>query len=424
MTLIAGSSASSTGKNRSSMATAMTLTAVIGGSALLSACGGSGGGDGTGNQETGACSAFDCQAMLENVADNVVIPAMIDFEARANHLESAVSAWRADQNNDTLKQEARQAWNDAMDAWQRVEVMQTGPLTDNSSLLRDSIYSWPSTSTCAVDQEVIEAEEQGDNYDISARTPLRKGLDALEYILHTDTLEHTCASNVTKTSSWNGRTDSERLSARLAYAQAAGEDVHRQSLSVVERWGTGTGNFRDELVNAGSGGSRFNTSQEAVNAVSDALFYVEKQVKDIKLAEPLALKGDKCEQGTSACAEFVENPISARSKEHLRQNILAFQRVFLGNSADGSEGLGFDDLIDAVNGDNVSAAMETDINEVLIAIDNLGDRSLKEAVTDSNGVNLAKGVHESTKKVTDRLKNDFLQVLGLSIPAAAAGDGD
>jgi hypothetical protein len=131
---------------------------------------------------------------------------------------------------------------------------------------------------------------------------------------------------------------------------------------------------------------RFQSEQDAVNAVSDALFYVEKQVKDIKLAEPLGLKGGKCTQGEPACASAVENPLSP-------------------------------------SGDNVSASMEAAINETLASLDAI-DTSLQAAVTDANGVNLAKGAHESSKKITDRLKNDFLTVLGLGIPDSAAGDGD
>lgn len=402
-----------------------TLLTVIGGSLLLAACGGGGSEGDNLVGSSGACESFDCQALLANVADNVVIPAMKDFETRAATLDNAVAAWRADQDNTSLKADARAAWNQAMLAWQAVEVMQTGPLVDDSGSLRDSIYSWPSTSTCAVDQEVIEAEDQGANYNIASRTPLRKGLAALEYILFTATLDHTCSAATDKTANWNSRTADDRLSARLAYAEAASGGVSTRAGEVVTRWASGTGNFRDELVTAGTGDSRFGSEQEAVNALSDALFYIEKQVKDIKLAEPLDLKGNKCEQGQPACAGLVENPLSARSKEHIRQNLLAFQQMFLGNTADGNTGVGFDDLIDSVSdGENVSAAMETDISEALAAVDALDPMTLKEAVTDSNGVSLAEGLHESTKKITDRLKNDFLAVLGLTIPDAAAGDGD
>lgn len=413
--------------NRSNRAGSNLLIAIAG-SVLLSACGG-GGDDGSSGvnltRSSGACESFDCRALLVNVADNVVTPAMENFETKAVALESAMTAWRMDQDNAGLKTDAQAAWNQAMLAWQSVEVMQTGPLVDNSGALRDSIYSWPSTSTCAVDQEVIVAEDAGADYDISSRTPLRKGLAALEYILYTDTLDHTCPATTESTKDWNSRNDSDRLGARLAWAEAASGGVSRRGAEVVTRWATGTDSFRDELVNAGTGESRFGSKQEAVNALSDALFYIEKQVKDIKLAEPLDLKGNKCEQGEPACAELVENPLSERSKEHIRQNIVAFRQLFLGNAADGSQGMGFDDLIDSVSdGENVSGAMEADINEALAAIDALDPLTLKEAVVDSNGVNLAVGVHESTKKITDRLKNDFLTVLGLTIPAAAAGDGD
>jgi predicted lipoprotein len=401
------------------------LLAAIGGSMLLSACGGGDSGGSNLVRNSGACEAFDCKALVVNVADNVVTPAMKDFESKAANLDSAVAAWRADQANAGLKSDAQEAWNQVMLAWQAVEVMQTGPLVDNSGVLRDSIYSWPSTSTCAVDQEVIEAEKQGANYDIRERTPLRKGLAALEYILYTDTLNHTCPASTDSTAGWNDRGESERLSARLGYAEAASGRIKSRAEEVITKWASGADNFRDELVNAGTGDSRFGSNQEAVNALSDALFYIEKQVKDVKLAEPLDLKGNKCDQGAPACGALVENPFSERSKEHIRQNIETFQQMFLGNAADGTEGMGFDDLIDSVSdGENVSAAMEADINEALDALDALDLMSLKEAVTDSNGVNLAVGVHESTKKITDRLKNDFLAVLGLTIPAAAAGDGD
>jgi predicted lipoprotein len=359
--------------------------------------------------------------MLENLADNVMIPAMEDFQARSADLENAVQAYQEDNTNEDLKQAAQHAWDEAMLAWQGVEVMQTGPLVVNSSFLRDSIYSWPSKSTCAVDQEVIEAESDG--YSIAQRTPLRKGLDALEYVLYTPELDHTCPSSTSTTQGWDDRPDADRRAARLNYALDAAGDLGRLADELLEEWATGENSFRDELLQAGTSASRFDTDQEAANAVSDALFYFEKQVKDTKLAEPLGLKGNKCDQGQPECAESVESLYSERSREHIRQNLITFRQLFLGNSADGTGGPGFDDLIDSASGENVSAAMEADINETLAAIDQL-DLSLQAAVTDINGINQVEGIWESSKKVTDRLKNDFLTVLGLSIPAAAAGDGD
>jgi uncharacterized protein len=388
---------------------------------LLSGCGDGGSDGGVDTSTAGACSNFDCQGMLKNLADNVMVPAMEEFQMQSTDLEAAMQAYQANSSDVAQKLAARQAWDDAMLAWQAVEVMQTGPLVDNSAFLRDSIYSWPSRSTCAVDQEVIEAESDG--YDIAQRTPLRKGLDALEYVLYTATLDHTCPSSTSTTQGWNERPDSERLAARLNYAVAAAGDLKRLADELLEQWAIGTDSFRDELLQPGTAASRFSTDQEAANAVSDALFYFEKKVKDTKLAEPLGLKGNQCNQGEPACARAVENFYSERSKQHIRQNLITFRQLFLGNHSDGTEGLGFDDLIDSASGENVSAAMEADINETRLAIDDL-NLSLQVAVTDMNGVNQVVGIWESSKKVTDRLKNDFLTVLRLSIPVAAAGDGD
>lgn len=395
---------------------------VILASLALMACGNSGGSFGN---SSNICTDFSCQDMIENLADNVITPMIVDFETKTASLDGAMAAWIQTPTDEDLKLAARQSWDDAMLSWQSIEVVQTGPLIENSSLLRDSIYSWPSVSTCVVDQEVIEADTQGESYDISSRTPVRKGLASLEYILYTSTLDHTCPSTTNKTLNWNARTDTERLSLRTQFAKTVSEDLVSLASELKSSWATNDDSFRVELLNANSAVSRFSSPIAVINALSDALFYIETHVKDIKLAEPLALKGGKCIQGEADCATLVENSLSARSKEHIRQNLLAFQQVFLGNSAAGVEGLGYDDLIDAANGgENVSATMEADINNSLNALDALGSLSLKQAVTDANGINLATGVHESVKKITDRLKSDFLNLLGLSIPGTAAGDGD
>ena len=43
----------------------------------------------------------------------------------------------------------------AMNVWQQAEMMQVGPLVNNSGFLRNKIYSWPLTNSCNVDFEVI-----------------------------------------------------------------------------------------------------------------------------------------------------------------------------------------------------------------------------------------------------------------------------
>ena len=69
--------------------------------------------------------------------------------------------------------------------------------------------------------------------------------------------------------------------------------------ALADRWST---SFGEELSTPGSPTSRFTTVQEALNAVSDALFYLDKMTKDAKLGTPLGLIN--CESET--CPEVVE----------------------------------------------------------------------------------------------------------------------
>lgn len=86
-----------------------SLLAAIGGSLLLSACGGGDSDRSNLAGSAGACESFDCKALLVDVADKVVTPAMEEFETKAATLESAVTSWGADQNNTALKSDAQDA---------------------------------------------------------------------------------------------------------------------------------------------------------------------------------------------------------------------------------------------------------------------------------------------------------------------------
>lgn len=403
---------------------ASALFAVLSTSILLSACGGGGSSSSTGGSgNNSVCNEFDCQAMVTNLATNIMLPAQQQFAAQAAELSTAVGNYCAALGSEsvgTAKAAAQQAWQDSMALWQAVEVMQVGPLTDNGGALRDTLYSWPVVSRCGVDQDIVLAESQGDAYDISTRTPDRRGLDALEYVLFTPTLTHSCAANITALQSWNDRPEVERAEARCQYAVAVAADITEQAGNLVAQWDGTQGNYLAELTQPGSG-SRYATIEAAVNALSDALFYVEKQVKDHKLAEPLGLKPNSCGTSETGCAAAVESPLSATSKANIRTNLVTLQTLYSGNVMGAEAHLGFDDFLDAAGDSTTSAGMLASIADAISAIDNIPGSLASAVETDYNAVSNA---HGALKVVTDRLKSDFLTVLGLSIPGSAAGDGD
>lgn len=392
-------------------------------SLTLGACGGGGGSDG-GGEAASPCDNFDCQAMVDNLAANVMRPTFSDFRDAADTLKTRMETLQGDPagpgSPNTALEEARQAWKDAMAVWQRAEVMQAGPLTDNSSVLRDTLYSWPATSSCDVDQEVIFAEDQGGGYDISTRSLKRRGLDALGYLLFTDTLDHTCPGSITATQDWNARPDAERAQVRADFGVDVAGDLFDHAQQLVSDWD----GFVTEVEQAGNGDGRFDSVEEAVNALSDALFYLEKQTNDTKLALPAGIKANSCGGESTVCPNDVESPFSRVSKENVRQNMKGFELMFLGNEPGGTDAPGFSEFLSAQDDDDgasVARNMEADLEAAFVQLDEV-DGSLYDAV--NNDLQDVIDTHDQLGLVNRQLKNQFLAVLGLSIPDSAAGDGD
>ncbi len=379
----------------------------------LTACGGGGGGGNGADVSAVSCDTFDCTGMLENLATNVMRPTFVDFQAAAGELETDIGAYcnaLGTAGETAALETAQGSWKEAMAVWQHAEVMQLGPLAENSGELRDTIYSWPFTNTCSVDQDVINAE-QDPGFDIAARTLERRGLDALEYLLFSSTLDHTCASNITVTQGWNARPEAERRQARCEFAALAVGDVATQADDLMTRWDA----FASQLTNTADPAA-------TVNEVSDALFYVEDLTKDVKLRVPLGLSSNSCDG--QPCPEDVESRHSKTSKDNVRNNLVAFQTLFLGNEAGASDDrLGFDDFLNQED-PNVSSLMES---AVAGAIESVSEANFPGTMYDdleNTDGNLVAAAQSAAKVLTDQLKEDFINVLGLQIPGSAAGDGD
>ena len=108
---------------------------------------------------------FNQTLLLQNLTDNVIVPTYIKFAELSIAQNTAIGSYCDALVSQTLDSEAmqtlaKQSWRDAMAVWQMAEMMQIGPLLDNSNSLRNKIYSWPNTSTCAIDQDVVMAEKK------------------------------------------------------------------------------------------------------------------------------------------------------------------------------------------------------------------------------------------------------------------------
>lgn len=389
-------------------------------------CGGDdGGGNGGGTPQADARppDAFDRQAMVAHLAEAVMLPTYEAFASRVGELGPTIDAYCAalgSEGEAAARAAAQASWRAAMLEWQAAEVMLVGPAAMGDRTLRDLIYSWPVTSTCAVDRDVAERHLDPEAYDIGSRLSNRRGLPALEYVLFSTSLEHTCPES-SPPDGWDALAEAQRLQARCGFAQVAAGDLARQADAVVTGWRADGGDYVGQLAGAGQSGSDIESPQEAANLISDAMFYIDTETKDMKLGQPAGIADNSCAAVEEPCAQDLESRVSGHSKENVIRNLEAFRMMYSGDVPPAEGGLGFDDFLVGLGAGELAEAMASDIDAAIAAAGAIPG-TMEEALTsDRESVADAYG---RVKAVTDALKSQFLTVLGLDIPDGAAGDND
>ncbi|NMH61525.1 imelysin family protein [Alteromonas ponticola] len=360
---------------------------------------------------------FNESALIASVVDNVLIPTYQSFATQADALHLSVSnycdALRSNSNPSSAQSDAQASWKSAMNEWQLAEVMQIGPLAENDFALRNRIYSWPNVSTCAVDQEVINS--QADDYDIRTRTASRRGLDALEYSLFNTNLAHTCTVAGTEPENWDKLSDEQRKQARCDYAEIVAADLVDNANELLTEWSGETG-YGSVLKDAGKPDSRFSTSLEAVNDISDAMFYVKEVTKDTKIATPVGIAANDC--GTSPCPQNAESVYADHSLQNIIANLKALRTLFLGGDAANT---GFDDFLTDVGDLDTAERLRADIDTAIAYAESLNGSFSTTLEDDPEQI---EALHDDVKTVTDTMKTDFIESLSLELPATSAGDND
>jgi predicted lipoprotein len=319
------------------------------------------------------------------------------------------------------REAARAAWVTAMDTWQEAELLRVGPAgpatLPEGANVRDEIYSWPLVSRCLVESTIVsQAYVEADFRDrslINVRT-----LAALEYLLFYEGTDNACSATsvINSSGSWAALSSAELSVRKLRYAAVVAADVETKARGLATAWAADGDDFGGKLARAGAKGSPFDSPHAALNAVSDGLFYVEKQVKDEKLGRPLGILD--CDQ--ASCPDAIESKYAKRSVRHVAANLRGLSRFFAGCAA--SSDVGFDDLLAAAGAAELGLAMQTNV---------LGAVSTAESITEDDLAVLlatdratADGLHAAVKRVTDDLKTDMITVLDLEAPAIVEGDND
>lgn len=331
-------------------------------------------------------------ALLADVGVQVVQPNLVAFDAQLDVLDVALASWQTSGD----RSEAQEAWKAAMLLWEELEVQQLGPArssvtSDEGEDIRDEIYSWPTVNGCRVDQETLE--EAWDDADFFETELVNSyGLDALEHVLFADD-ETVCPSQVGIDADWESLGAEGVQAHRVAYAQAMTAELHDQVEGLDGAWVDGY-------------------EPADLDAVFEALFYLELETKDAKLAKPLGLMD--CSETT--CEDSVECIPSGLGVDAIQANLVGFRELF-----GGGEGTGFDDLLADVGHGDLSDEILARTDDAISVAEGIEGRMDELVVSRPEDV---EALHAAVKEVTDLLKGDLATVLILSVPEEGSGDND
>ncbi|MBQ0735953.1 imelysin family protein [Aquimarina celericrescens] len=360
-------------------------------SMFLSAC--------SSSDDSGETSSdgFDRKAMLENLADNIVIPSYQSFSSDMNALKDATSNFITNTNDNNLVT-LREVWSGAYIAWQSVSMFEIGKAEELS--FRNYMNVYPVNTT------EIEANINSGQYDLT-RVSLQdeQGFAALDYLING--LSDTDAQIVALyTNDTNG-------SKYKNYISALVDRMDTLTKEVVSDWTSG---YRDTFVN-NSGASATSSVDKIVN---DFIFHYEKHLRAGKIGIPAGVFAtqtfdDKVEA-------FYKGDLS---KSLFNANLTAMQDFFNGKHFDSNtRGESFSTYLNFLNtikeGEDLVEIINNQFNESRTTASNLNNSFSTQVKTNNN---LMLNTYDELQKNVVHLKVDMLQAFSVSVDFQDA-DGD
>lgn len=371
---------------------------------------------------------FDRNALLANLATNILLPIQADVATTAAAVPAAIAAYcdALDAGDGgtitTTRGAADAAWGAAVDTWERAEALLIGPAAMDAGTLGDRIYAWPALAPCEIDRDVITHWNTPSSYDISTKLNRQRSLTAIEYLLYQTGAAHNCAI---EPAGWSAlAADLPRARCRLAATLASDVSVAAAVLNTA--WIPSGGDYAGELARAGQGSS-IATAHEAVNLVSNSFFFVDRMVKDMKLGEAAGITmSNSCGTMNMPCLIEVELRFADRATQAIRANLAALREGFTGSrpasgGVTATDGPGFDDFLVEVGHPELAETMITTLDAAIAKANALPESFLSALANEYSAV---VDTHAAVKLFTNDLKSQFLTVLALDIPDEVASDND
>jgi len=362
---------------------------------LLPGCSSDDGGNGTPGSSG---DTFDRKAMLENIADNIIIPAYQNFSTDMNALGNAVSDFTDTATEENLVK-LRSAWAKAYISWQFVNMYEIGKAEEIA--YRNFMNVFP------VNVTDINANLNSGVYDLTAVSKQdEQGFGALDYLING--LADTDADIVGFYTNIDG----------IKYKNYLSDITGRMNMltaTVFVDWRNG---YRDTFV-TNSGSSATSSVDKLVN---DYLFHYEKHFRAGKIGIPAGQFSAGSDTFPDRVEAFYKGDFS---KELFIANLNAMKDLFngkhFGSATTGESLKSYLDFLNTIkNGEDLATLINNQFIAARISALALNE-DFSSQVKSNNDLMLS--TFEELQKNVVLLKVDMLQALSINIDYVDA-DGD
>jgi len=326
-------------------------------------------------------STFDQAAMFVNLADNIIVPAYIDFQSKVNELSSSIAVFNSSPTGTSLTR-MQEDLSAAYLSWQAIALYEFGPAQE--VFLRNSVNNFPLNIT------ETEANITAGTYDFDTPDRFDKGLPALDYLLFG------LGENTTEI--FEKYTTDPRAAQYRQYLGDLIADIETRINHTVDGWNNG---YRNTFV--------ANTGTAAGTALSLIVNNWNENYELIK-REKLGVPSGVVTLGFTN-PENVEAFHSGQSLELIVAALEATQQLYLGGT-----GAGLDDYLDNINAQKDGQSLNnlikglfiSSISKVKVLNGRLSD------LVDTDNAAVVDAYNEVTRQLVN-IKTDLPSVLCVSI---------
>lgn len=337
---------------------------------------------------------FNRAAMLENWADNIIIPAYEAYVTNLQALGSTLETFASSKTTVNL-QALQDAWLNAYIAWQYVSMFEIGKA--ETITLRDFTNIYPANAN------LIESNVANGGYNLTLpSTRDQQGFPALDYLLN-----------------GLGDTNQEIVDQHVVndqYTQYSTELVDRMTMLAADVLNDWKGGYRDTFVlNDGS-----EASSSVNKLVNDYLFYYEKALRAGKIGIPAGIFS------TATLPDRVEGLYAGDVSKQLFNNALQatidfFNGVHFNSSSKGESLSSYLDYLSTISStESLSKAINNQFVASQQEATNLDDNFYNQVQSNNQLMLLT---YDELQKNVVLMKVDMLQAMNISVDYVDA-DGD